>query len=145
MAAPTYPWEFVCDLFGDRVPKIATLYAASGLETKIGTMVSEVAGAVTATVNGTGGGIIGLAAEAITVAATVGDPIKVALIGQGMVIKGTADADVSAQSGFNAKTHDVGSDGRLISGDTSGGGLSVWRTEDSGLTVYCVPTVGAAF
>ena len=145
MAAPVYIWEFDSDLFGDRVPKIATLSAAASLETKIGTMVSEVAGAVTATVDGTGGAIIGLAAEATSAALSVGDPIKVMLIAQGMVIKGTATADMSAQSGFVSKTQDVQSDGRLISGDTTGGGLTVWRTEDSGLTVYCTPTVGAAF
>jgi len=145
MAAPVYTWEFVCDLFGDRVPKVTTLLAAAALETKVGTMVSQVSGAVTATVDGTGGAMVGLAAEATAAALSLGDPIRVYLIAPGMVIKGKADADVSAQSGFNAKTHDVGSDGRLISGDTTGGGLSVWRTEDAGLTVYCVSTVQALY
>jgi hypothetical protein len=59
-----------------------------------------------------------------------------------MVIKGTAASDASAYSGFIAKTYDLDSDGRLDPSDTTGGGLSIWRTEDSGLTVYCI--VGAS-
>ena len=141
MAAPTYTWEFVCDLFGDRVPKIVTLEASSNLETKVGTALIATGGQVdeaTASVVL----FLGLAAEATSAAATAGDPIKVALIAPGMVIKGTADADASALSGFSGKTGDFKSDGSLDVADTSAGCLSVWRTEDSGLTVYC--TVNAA-
>ena len=137
MAAPTYTWEFVTDLLGDRIPKIVALEASTSLETKVGTALIATSGQLdeaTASVVL----FIGLAAEATTAAATAGDPIKVALIAPGMVIKGTADADASAASGFSGKTYDFNSDGSLDVGDTSAGCLSVWRTEDAGLTVYCV-------
>ena len=139
MAAPTYTWEFVTDLWGDRVPKIVTLQASTNLETKVGTAVIATGGEVdeaTATVVL----FLGLAAEATAAAATAGDPIKVALIAPGMVIKGTADADASALSGFNGKVGDFNSDGSLDVADSTNGCLSVWRTEDAGLTVYCVVT-----
>jgi hypothetical protein len=144
MAAPTYTWEFVEDLYGDRVPKIVTLQASTNLETKIGTLLIATSGQLdeaTATVVT----IIGLAAEATSAAATATDPIKVALLFPGAVIKGTADADASALSGFNGKLGDLNSDGSLDVADTTNGSLAVYRTEDSGLTVYCVVTVGAIF
>ena len=137
MAAPAYTWEFFCDLLGDRVPKIVTLEASSNLETKVGTAVIATSGQVdeaTASVVL----FLGLAAEATAAAATAADPIKVALIAPGMVIKGTADTDASALSGFSGKTYDFNSDGSLDVADSTNGCLSVWRTEDSGLTVYCV-------
>lgn len=141
MAAPTYTWEFVTDLMGDRVPKIVTLEASTGLETKVGTALIATGGQLdeaTASVQL----FLGLAAEETAAAATAGDPIKVALIAPGMVIKGTADADASTLSGFSGKTGDFNSDGSLDVADTSNGCLSVWRTEDAGLTVYC--TINAA-
>jgi hypothetical protein len=144
MAAPTYTWEFVEDLYGDRVPKIVTLQASTNLETKIGTLLIATSGQLdeaTATVVT----IIGLAAEATSAAATATDPIKVALLFPGAVIKGTADADASTLSGFNGKLGDLNSDGSLDVADTTNGSLAVYRTEDSGLTVYCVVTVGAIF
>lgn len=144
MAAPTYTWEFVEDLYGDRVPKIVTLQASTNLETKIGTLLIATSGQLdeaTATVVK----IIGLAAEATSAAATATDPIKVALLFPGAVIKGTADADASTLSGFNGKLGDLNSDGSLDVADTTNGSLAVYRTEDSGLTVYCVVTVGAIF
>jgi hypothetical protein len=55
-----------------------------------------------------------------------------------MVIKGTADADASTLSGFSGKLTDFNTDGSLDFADTTNGCLSVWRTEDAGLTVYCV-------
>jgi len=137
MAAPTYTWEFVYDLLGDRVPKIVTLQASTNLETKVGTALIASGGQVdeaTATVVL----FLGLAAEETAAALTAGDPIKVALIAPGMVIRGTADADASAASGFSGKTYDFNTDGSLDVGDTSGGCLSVYRTEDAGLTVECV-------
>jgi hypothetical protein len=143
MAAPTYTWEFNCDLFGDRVPKIITLEAANALETKVGTLCSMSSGQVAATTDGTGGAIIGLAAEATSAAASAADPIKIAVLAPGMVIKGTAVDTAASVSGFTSKLIDLDSDGRLDPDDTTGGGLSVWRTEDSGLTVYCVVGLGA--
>jgi hypothetical protein len=137
MAAPTYTWEFFCDLFGDRVPKIVTLEASANLETKVGTALIATSGQVdeaTASVVL----FLGLAAEATSAALSAADPIKVALIAPGMVIKGTADADASSVSGFSGKTIDFNSDGSMDYGDTTNGCLSVWRTENSGLTVYCV-------
>lgn len=139
MAAPTYTWAFVCDLWGDRVPKIATLAAYSGMYAKKGTLLYMYSGDVrqaTASV----ASIIGLAAEDIDVAATDQDPIKVELLFPGAVIKGTADADASALSGFSGKLGDLNTDGSLDVTDATNGCLAVWKTEDSGLTVYCVAT-----
>jgi hypothetical protein len=83
--------------------------------------------------------LLGIAAEDILVAATAKDPVKVYLIAEGMVIKGTANADASTLSGFNGKTIDIDAD-QALDPDASSGCLSVWRTEDAGLTVYCVIT-----
>jgi len=143
MAAPTYTWEYNSDLFGDRIPKVATFEATSGMYCKIGTLMSAVSGQVLPTTDATGQYIIGLAAETISVAATAADPVKIAIIAPGMVIKGTAVSTAAAYSGFTAKTFDLDADGRFDPTDTTGGGLSVLRTEDSGLTVYCVVTLGA--
>jgi hypothetical protein len=137
MAAPTYTWEFYCDLFGTRVPIVTTLEATTNLETKVGTALIMSSGQV----DEAGASVqtfIGLAAEDTDGAATAADPIKVYLIAPGMVIKGTADADASSLAGFSGKTIDFNTDGSLDVGDTSNGCLSVWRTENSGLTVYCV-------
>lgn len=143
MAAPVYTWEFNCDLFGDRVPKIVTLEAAASLETKVGTLCSMSSGQVAATTDGTGGAIIGLAAEATAAALSAADPIQVAVLFPGAVIKGTAVSTAAANAGFVSKATDLDVDGRLDPTDTTGGGLSVWRTEDAGLTVYCLVTTGA--
>lgn len=142
MAAPTYTWSFVEDLFGDRVPKIVTMEASTSLETKVGTALIITSGFLdeaTASVVK----LFGLAAEATTAAATQGDPIKVEILFDGALIKGTANADASTLAGFSGKLGDFASDGRLDVADTTDGCLSVLRTEDSGLTVYCVATVGA--
>ena len=143
MAAPAYTWEFNCDLFGDRVPKVITMEAASGLETKVGTLLSMVSGQLAATTDGTGEKIFGIAAEATSAAATAADPIKVEVLAPGMVIKGTAVDTAASTSGFTSKAQDLDADGRLDPDDVTGGGLSTWRTEDSGLTVYCVVCAGA--
>jgi hypothetical protein len=143
MAAPAYTWEFNCDLFGDRVPKVVTLEAAASLETKIGTLVSMSSGQVAATTDGSADKIIGLAMEATTAALSAADPIKVAILAPGMVIKGTAVDTAASTSGFTSKAQDLDADGRLDPDDVTGGGLSTWRTEDSGLTVYCVVCAGA--
>jgi len=145
MAAPVYTWEFAYDLFGTRVPVIATLEASANLETKVGTLVKMASGQVdeagTSVVLG-----IGLAMEDIDGSpASAADPIKVALLAPGMVIKGTADADASALAGFVDKTTDLNADGSLDVADVTNGSLSVHKTEDAGLTVYCVITVGALF
>jgi len=138
MAAPVYTWAFVTDLEGgNRVPVKATLEATTDLETKVGTLLIGNAGQVDVA-GASVDNIIGLALNATSAAATAADPIEVALLAPGMVIKGTADADASALSGFAGKTQDLNSDGSLDVADTSNGALSVWRTEDSGLTVYCV-------
>lgn len=143
MAAPAYTWEFNSNLFGNDVPKIATFEATSGMYAKVGTLMSMVSGQVLPTTDATGQYIIGLAAEVIDTAATAADPVKIAIIAPGMVIKGTAVSTAAAYSGFTAKTFDLDADGRLDPTDTTGGGLAVWRTEDSGLTVYCLVTKGA--
>lgn len=144
MAAPAYTWEYVTNLFGLGAPVIATFEATTNLETKVGTLLVMSSGQLDeATANVVLP--IGLAAQATSAAATAGDPIKVVLLRPGDVIKGTADATVASLSGFSGKTMDLNSDGSLDSDDTSNGCLSVWRTEDSGLTAYCVLSKLAAF
>lgn len=138
MAAPTYTWEYVTNLFGLEPPKLVTLEASASLETKVGTAVIATSGRVdeaTASVQL----LLGLAAEQTAAALSAGDPIKVYLLRPGDVIKGTADADATALAGFSGKTTDFNSDGSLDVGDTSNGCLSVWRVENGGLTVYCTP------
>ena len=143
MAAPTYSWEFVCDLFGgNRVPTVSTFEATSAMYSKVGTLLSMVSGQVLPTTDGTGDKAFGLAMEVIT-NAVAADPVKVAVLFPGAVIKGTADADASSVAGFTSKAIDLNSDGSLDHDDTTGGGLSVLRTEDSGRTVYAIVTVGA--
>lgn len=145
MAAPTYTWDYVTNLLGlSNPPSVVTLEASSGLETKVGTLVIQASGQVdeaTASVVA----ILGLAAEATAAAATAADPIKVYLLRPGDVIKGTADADASSLAGFNGKLGDLNSDGSLDVADASNGSLAVWRTEDSGLTVYCVVSKSALY
>ena len=146
MAAPAYTWEFCQDLWGDRIPKIITLEAATGLYTKVGTLLAMASGQVRVATDGDGEAIIGLAAQVIDVAATAADPVKVAVLAPGMVIKGTADSDASGSTGFASKTQDIDSDQRLdisATEDVTGGFLSILRTEDAGLTVFCVVTDGA--
>jgi hypothetical protein len=144
MAAPTYIWEYSENLFGLTPPKTANFQASTGLETKVGTLLILTSGELdeaTASVVLP----VGLAAQATSAAATAGDSIKVYLLRPGDVIKGTADADASALSGFSGKTGDLNSDGSLDVADTSNGCLSVWRTEDAGLTVYCTLSKLATF
>jgi hypothetical protein len=141
MAAPAYTWEFVYDLYGDRVPKVITMEASANLETKIGTLLFMTSGQLDTATDDTGT-IIGLAAEATSAAASSGDAIKVAVLAPGMVIRGTADADASTLTGFASKSQDIDSDQRLAVGDTTDGFLSVYRVVSgtSGLTVDCVVT-----
>jgi hypothetical protein len=105
--------------------------------------MSLTAGQALPTTDGIGATIIGISMETNAVAMTGADPIKIAVLAPGMVIKGTAVTDASAVSGFTSKLMDLDSDGRLHSADVTGGGLSCLRTEDSGLTVYCVVTLGS--
>ena len=122
MAAPTYTWEVVGNLFSDEVPKIVTMEASTDLETKVGTALIMTSGELdeaTADVVL----LFGLAAEATSAAATAGDPIKVAVLQPGMIIKGTADADASAGSGFNGSTYDFNTDGSLDVADDTNGSL----------------------
>jgi hypothetical protein len=141
MAAPTYTWKFVYDLWGDRVPKIVTLEASASLETKIGTILFMTSGQCDNATDATGT-MIGLAAEATSAAASSGDPIKVELIAPGMVIRGTATADASALTGFASKSQDIDSTQAMDITDQTGGFLSVYRVVPGtgGLTVDCVVT-----
>jgi hypothetical protein len=136
MAAPTYKWEFVADLMGDRIPKVVVLQASANLETKVGTMVINNGGQVDEA-GGSVDGIIGLAMEDTAAALAAAAPIQVELLFPGALIKGTADADASALSGFAGKTVDLNADGSLDVADTTNGALSVYRTEEAGLVVYC--------
>ena len=140
MAAPTYTWEYVENLYGLGAPIVATLEATSSLETKIGTALRLSSGqldtAETSVVL-----LAGLAAEATSAAASAADPIKVYLLRPGDVIKGTSDADASSASGFSGKLFDFNTDGSMDFADSTNGCLSVWKTEDSGLTVYVVATI----
>jgi len=138
MTAPAYTWSFDCDLWGDRVPKVMTLEAVTNLLVKEGNLVKLTSGQIDVA-TASDDSLFGIAAETVSVAATAGDPVRVYPIAEGMVIKGTADATAAALSGFNGKTVDITS-AQLLDPDAASGCLSVWRTEDSGLTVYCVIT-----
>ena len=143
MAAPAYTWKFVYDLCGDRIPKVVTLEATANLETKIGTLLIMSSGQVDEA-GASSAEIIGLAMEATSAAATAADPVKVAIIAPGMVIRGTADADASALQGFTNKTIDTNADGSLDVADTADGCLSVFRVNNAaGTEVDCVVTTGA--
>jgi len=143
MAAPTYTWEFVYDLWGDREPIMATMEASSNLETKIGTLLVLSSGQLDEA-TASAAEIIGIAAEATSAAATAADPIKIYVIAPGMVIRGTADADASALQGLTNKTIDVNSDGSLDVADTTNGCLGVWRVNNAaGTEVDCIITTGA--
>ena len=86
MAAPTYIWEYVTNLYGFGPPKITALEATTDLETKVGTLLVMSSGQVdeaTASVVLP----VGLAAEATSAAATAADAIKVVLLRPGDVIK----------------------------------------------------------
>ena len=143
MAAPAYTWEFNCDLFGgNRVPVVVTL-EATAIETVVGTALSmDGSGRVALSTDGNGSKFIGLAAEKTAAVLVAGDPLKVALAFPGAVYKGTAAADASALTGFISKLYDFDSDGRLDGTDVTGGGMCIYRTEDAGLTVYCLCTLG---
>ena len=130
MAAPTYTWEFVYDLWGDRVPKLVTLEATTSLMTKVGTLLIMSSGQVDEATS-SAIELVGLAAEEISVAATAADPVRVYMIAPGMVIRGTADADASSLQGFNGKTIDVNTNGSLDVGDTTDGQLSVFRVNNA--------------
>ena len=143
MTAPAYTWKFVCDLFGNRTPKLVTLEATTDLLTKVGTLVIMSSGQVDEA-TASAAEVIGIAAEEISTAATATDPVQIYIIAPGMVIRGTADADASALQGFTNKTIDVNTDGSLDVGDTTDGCLSVWRVNNSaGTEVDCVITSGA--
>lgn len=143
MSAPTYTWEFNSDLFGDRVPKIITMPAASGLYTKVGTLLAVASSQVRVATDGDGEAIVGLAAEVISVAATANDPVKVAVLAPGMVVKGTAVSTAAAMTSFLYNTYDIDADQRLDPTDHTAGPFAILRTEDAGLTVYCVVCHGA--
>lgn len=143
MAAPTYTWEFVYDLWGNRTPVMATMEASANLETKIGTLLILSSGQLDEA-TASAAEIIGIAAEATSAAATAGDPIKLYVIAPGMVIRGTADADATALCGLTNKTIDVNTDGSLDVADTSNGCLGVWRVNNAaGTQVDCIVTTGA--
>lgn len=136
MAPPANIWKFKRDLWGNRTPVVATLEAAAGLETKIGTLLIMSGGQVAAA----GGGvdnILGLALEATSAALLAGAPIKVALLAPGMEIEGVADADATALAGFANKLTDLNADGSLDVADVAGGAMSVHYVENAGLRVFC--------
>lgn len=139
MAAPAYKWDWVTNLYGFGPPSLITLEAAASLETVVGTLVAMSSGQVAAA-GASAASICGLAAEETAAALSAADPIRVYILRPGDVIKGTADADASALSGFAGKTQDLNADGSLDVGDTANGCFSVYRTEDSGVTVYIIPT-----
>jgi hypothetical protein len=143
MAAPAYAWEYVTNLFGFGPPVVTTLEASANLETKVGTLCIMNSGQVdeaTASVVAP----IGLAAEATSAALSAADPIKIYLLRPGDVIKGTADADASALSGFNGKLGDFNSDGSLDVADATNGCAAVWKIGSANTEVYITLTKFAA-
>lgn len=135
MAAPTYTWSYVTNLYGFPPPTTMTHAASSNLETKVGTALIITSGALD---EATASVVLfaGFAAEATSAAATAGDPIKFYPYRPGDVWKGTADADASSLIGFSGKTIDFNSDGSLDVGDTSAGCLSVWKIGDANTEVF---------
>ena len=139
MAAPTYKWEFIKDLWGNRTPKTATFEAKASEDFAIGTLVNIDSGQVQAA-GASAASLLGISLTEDT-GVSSGDPIKVAIIAPGMVIRGTADADASSLQGFNGKKADLNADGSLDVGDTAGGCLAVHRVNNSaGTEVDCVIT-----
>jgi hypothetical protein len=136
MAAPTYTWDYVTNLYGFAPPTAITGNASSNLETKVGTALIITSGALD---EATASVVLfaGFAAEATSAAATAGDPIKFYPYRPGDVWKGTADADATSLINFGGKTLDFNTDGSLDVGDTSGGCLSVWKLGDANTIVYC--------
>ncbi len=140
MAAPAYTWKFEKDLWGNRTPKVVTLEAAASLETKIGTLVAMSTGQVAAA-GASAASLLGLAMTETSAALSAGDAVKVAVIAEGMVIRGTADADATALAGFNGKTGDLNADGSLDVADATNGALSVYRVNNAaGTEIDCVIT-----
>lgn len=137
MAAPAYTWEYVTNLYGLNPPTPMTGTASANLETKVGTALIWTSGALD---EATASVVLfaGLAAEATSIAASAGDPIKFYPIRPGDVIKGTADADASSLINFNGKVGDFNSDGSLDVADATNGCLSVWKIGSANTEVYCV-------
>jgi hypothetical protein len=136
MAAPTYAWSYVTNLFGMDPPSPITGNASANLETKVGTALIITSGGLD---EATASVVLfaGFAAEATSAAATAGDPIKFYPYRPGDVWKGTADADASSLINFQGKLGDFNSDGSLDVADTSAGCLAVWKIGDANTEVYC--------
>ena len=141
MSAPAYTWKFVKDLCGNRTPKVVTLEAAAALETKVGTLLVLSSGQLAAA-GVSAASLFGIAMTETAAALSAGDAVKVSVIAEGMVIRGTADADATALAGFNGKAIDLNADGTLDVADAVNGSLSVYRVNNSaGTEVDCVATV----
>lgn len=136
MAAPTYVWEYVTNLYGLNPPTAITGTASANLETKVGTALIMTSGALD---EATASVVLfaGFAAQATSAAASAGDPIKFYPYRPGDVWKGTADADASSLINFNGKTGDFNTDGTLDVADTTNGCLSVWKIGSANTEVYC--------
>lgn len=136
MAAPTYTWSYITNLYGLAPCTTITGNASANLETKVGTALIMTSGALD---EATASVVLfaGFAAEATTAAASAGDPIKFYPYRPGDVWKGTADADATTLINFGGKLVDFNSDGSLDVGDTTNGCLSVWKIGDANTEVYC--------
>ena len=137
MAAPTYAWEYVTNLYGLNPPTPITGTASASLETKVGTALIMTSGALD---EATASVVLfaGFAAQATSAAASAGDPIKFYPYRPGDVWKGTADADASSLINFNGKLGDFNTDGTLDVADTTNGCLSVWKIGSANTEVYVV-------
>lgn len=137
MAAPTYAWEYVTNLYGLNPPTPITGTASANLETKVGTALIMTSGALD---EATASVVLfaGIAAQATSAAASAGDPIKFYPVRPGDVYKGTADADASSLINFNGKLGDFNSDGSLDVADSTNGCLSVWKIGSANTEVYVV-------
>lgn len=137
MAAPTYPWEYVTNLYGLNPPTPITGTASANLETKVGTALIWTSGALD---EATASVVLfaGFAAQATSAAASAGDAIKFYPYRPGDVYKGTADADASSLINFSGKTGDFNSDGSLDVADSTNGCLSVWKIGSANTEVYVV-------
>lgn len=130
-------WKFAYSLSGNNadVPPVRDLVVTTGQTIAVGDFVIQASGLVSIA-GDAAAAIVGIAYEAVTSSAA-GAKIKVALLDEHHVVRGTADADATALVGVN-KTVDINVTTQTLDvGDTSAGCLQVVALGDSNTDVYC--------
>lgn len=130
-------WKFAYSLSGNNadVPPVRDLTVTTSQTIEVGDLVIQASGLVSKA-GDAAASIIGIAYEAVTSAAA-GSKIRVGLLDEHHVIRGTADADATNLVGVN-KTVDINATTQTLDvGDTSAGCLMVVALGDSTTDVYC--------